>query len=59
MHKNNNKIKKTNNIAENVNRRLMLRLKTSESFKNFQRAENYLNLYKNYLRLENLLNVKV
>jgi transposase-like protein len=46
------KIKKTNNIAENINRRLMIRLKTIESFKNFNSAENYLNLYKNYLRFK-------
>ena len=46
------KIKKTNNIAENINRQLMRRLKTIESFKGFTSAENYLNLYKNYLRFK-------
>lgn len=51
-HQNDQKIKKTNNIAENINRRLMIRLKTIESFKNFNSAENYLNLYKNYLRFK-------
>jgi len=45
-------INKTNNIAENINRRLMIRLKTIESFRNFNSAENYLNLYKNYLRFK-------
>ncbi len=44
MHQNDNKIKKTNNIVENVNRGLMLRLKTIESLKDFQKAGNYLNL---------------
>jgi transposase-like protein len=51
-HQKDQKIKKTNNIAENINRRLMIRLKTIESFKNFNSAENYLNLYKNYLRFK-------
>lgn len=51
-HQKDNKIKKTNNIAENVNRRIMIRLKTIESFKSFNSAENYLNLYKNYLRFK-------
>lgn len=51
-HQKDQKIKKTNNIAENINRRLMIRLKTIESFKNFYSAENYLNLYKNYLRFK-------
>jgi transposase-like protein len=45
-------IKKTNNISGNVNRRLMRRLKTIESFNSIQSAENYLNLYKNFLRLK-------
>jgi len=30
----------------------MIRLKTIESFKNFNSAGNYLNLYKNYLRFK-------
>lgn len=51
-HQKDEKIKKTNNIAENINRRLMIRLKTIESFKNFNSAKNYLNLYKNYLRFK-------
>ncbi len=51
-HQKDEKIRKTNNIAENINRRLMIRLKTIESFKNFNSAENYLNLYKNYLRFK-------
>lgn len=51
-HQKDQKIKKTNNIAENINRRLMIRLKTIESFKSFNSAENYLNLYKNYLRFK-------
>lgn len=45
-------VKKTNNIAENINRQLMRRLKTIESFQKFVYAENYLNLYKNYLRFK-------
>jgi transposase-like protein len=45
-------ISKTNNIAENINRQLMRRLKTIESFQSFSTAENYLNLYKNYLRFK-------
>ncbi len=45
-------IKKTNNIAEDINRQLMRRLKTIESFQKFVYAENYLNLYKNYLRFK-------
>lgn len=52
VHQKDRNIKKTNNIAENVNRRVMIRLKTIESFKNFSNAENYLNLYKNYLRFK-------
>ena len=44
VHQKDRNIKKTNNIAENANRRVMLRLKTIESFKNFNNAENYLNL---------------
>lgn len=46
------KICKTNNIAENVNRQLMRRLKTIESFQRFSTAEAYLNLYKNHLRFK-------
>ncbi len=46
------KIKKTNNIAENINRQLMRRFKTIESFEKLDYAENYLNLYKNYLRFK-------
>lgn len=45
-------ISKTNNISENVNRQLMRRLKTIESFQSFTTAANYLNLYKNYLRFK-------
>lgn len=45
-------IKKTNNVAENINRQLMRRLKTIESFQKLIYAENYLNLYKNYLRFK-------
>ncbi len=45
-------IKKTNNIAENINRQLMRRFKTIESFQKLIYAENYLNLYKNYLRFK-------
>lgn len=45
-------IKKTNNIAENINRQLMRRLKTIESFQKLRYANNYLNLYKNYLRFK-------
>jgi len=45
-------IKKTNNIAENINRQLMRRFKTIESFQKLRYAENYLNLYKNYLRFK-------
>lgn len=45
-------VKKTNNIAENINRQLMRRLKTIESFQKLSYAENYLNLYKNYLRFK-------
>ncbi len=45
-------INKTNNIAENMNRQLMRRLKTIESFKSPDCAKNYLNLYKNYLRFK-------
>lgn len=45
-------IKKTNNIAENINRQFMRRLKTIESFQRLSYAENYLNLYKNYLRFK-------
>lgn len=51
-HQSDENISKTNNIAENINRRLMIRLKTIESFRNFSTAENYLNLYKNYLRFK-------
>lgn len=51
-HQKDENVKKTNNIAENINRRLMIRLKTIESFKSFNSAENYLNLYKNYLRFK-------
>ena len=45
-------ISQNNNISENVNRQLMRRLKTIESFQSFVTAENYLNLYKNYLRFK-------
>jgi len=45
-------IKKTNNVAENINRQLMRRFKTIESFQRLIYAENYLNLYKNYLRFK-------
>ena len=45
-------ISKTNKISENVNRQLMRRLKTIESFQSFVTAENYLNLYKNDLRFK-------
>jgi transposase-like protein len=45
-------IKKTNNVAENINRQLMRRFKTIESFQKLIYAENYLNLYKNYLRFK-------
>lgn len=41
-HQKDEKIKKTYNIAENINLRLMIRLKTIESFNNFNSAENYL-----------------
>lgn len=51
-HQKDTQIKKTNNIAENINRQLMRRLKTIESFEKFVYAENYLNLYKNYLRFK-------
>jgi transposase-like protein len=46
------KIKKTNNVAENINRQLMRRFKTIESFQRLIYAENYLNLYKNYIRFK-------
>jgi transposase-like protein len=46
------KIPKTNNFAENINRQLMRRLKTIESFQNYETAFNYLNLYRNYLRFK-------
>lgn len=45
-------IKKTNNTAENINRQLMRRLKTIESFQKFVYAKNYMNMYKNYLRFK-------
>jgi len=51
-HQNHPKIKKTNNVAENINRQLMRRFKTIESFQKLIYAENYLNLYKNYLRFK-------
>jgi transposase-like protein len=52
IHQSHPVIKKTNNIAENINRQLMRRLKTIESFQKLSYAENYLNLYKNYLRFK-------
>lgn len=52
VHQKDEKIKKTNNLAENTNRRLMIRFKTIESFKDFNNVVNYLSLYKNYLRFK-------
>ena len=40
MHQEDRKIMKTNNIAENVNRRITIRMKTMESFKNIINSEN-------------------
>lgn len=51
-HQKHHVIKKTNNIAENINRQLMRRLKTIESFQKLNYAENYMNMYKNYLRFK-------
>lgn len=52
VHQKDEKLKKTNSIGENTNRRFKIRLKTIGSFKNFNNASNYLSLYKNYLRFK-------
>ena len=46
------KIPKTNNDAENVNRQLKRRLKTIEAFQTEESAYNYLIIYCNYLRMK-------
>jgi transposase-like protein len=51
-HQKHPKIKKTNNVAENISRQLMRRFKTIESFQKLIYAKNYLNLYQNYLRFK-------
>jgi transposase-like protein len=49
-HINDKNIPKTNNIAENINRQIMRRVKTIESFQSIDTAFNYLGLFVNYLR---------
>ena len=48
----NQRIPKTNIMAENFNRQLQRRLKTIEAFQTFSTAFNYLNLIRNYLRFK-------
>jgi len=48
----NQRIPKTNIMAENFNRQLQRRLKTIEAFQSFSTALNYLNMLRNYLRFK-------
>ena len=48
----NQRIPKTNIMAENFNRQLQRRLKTIEAFQTFSTAFNYLNMIRNYLRFK-------
>ena len=48
----NQRIPKTNIMAENFNRQLQRRLKTIEAFQSFTTALNYLNMIRNYLRFK-------
>lgn len=51
-HQLDDKIAKTNNDAENTNRKIKRRLKTIETFQSWKNAENYLIIICNYLRMK-------
>ena len=51
-HQNDEKIPKTNNDAENLNRQIERRLKTIESFQHFTTAYDYLIMFCNYIRFK-------
>jgi len=52
MYQKDPKIPRTSNIAENINKQIVRRLKTIEAFQHFESANNYLNLLCNYLRFK-------
>ena len=45
-------VKKTNVMAENINKQFQRRFKTIEAFQSLNSAFDYLNLYRNYLRFK-------
>jgi hypothetical protein len=52
MYQKDSKIPRTSNIAENINKQIVRRLKTIEAFQHFESASNYLNMLCNYLRFK-------